>query len=131
MATIVVIDDSPTRSLALSRWLQRLGHGVHCHAGLQEVLEKMNPQRVDLLLVALVRDEGNGFDSGAMLQERGFSPILLLTDSAHATDDIWGRAQGLSGVVSWPFTEAILGRIVDEALKACQEGGDVCESPHG
>lgn len=106
--TVIVIDDSPTRRLALIQWLLALGHGVRCYDSVREVLDGVEPDAVDLVLVALVMDEGNGFDSGTALRKQGFSRILLLADMFRATDDIWAKAQGLTGVVSWPLREADL-----------------------
>ena len=37
--TVIVIDDSPTRRLALSQWLLALGHGVRCYDSVREVLD--------------------------------------------------------------------------------------------
>ena len=114
---ILLIDDSATRSLALRQCLSRLGYSVSCHASLQEVLELVAPREVDLVLLALVRDEGNGFDGGTILLERSFHPVLLLADVANTTDDIWAKAQRLAGVVSWPLPDAALKAVVDGLLQ--------------
>jgi|SRR5690606_28713239 len=119
---ILVIDDSATRSLALRQKLSRLGHGVCCHTRLQDALDQLGSHEVDLVLLALVRDEGNGFDGGVTLLEHGFRPVLLLADVDNPTDDIWGKAQGLAGVVSWPLADATLRTVIDGLLKRDQGG---------
>lgn len=119
---ILVIDDSATRSLALRQSLSRLGHGVCCHTRLQQALDKVNPAEVDLVVMALVRDEGNGFDGGMLLREHGFCPVLLVADVDNPTDDIWGKAQGLAGVVSWPLADATLKDMIDGLLQREQGG---------
>lgn len=118
---ILIVDDSATRRLALRQGLSRLGHGVCCHTRLLDALEQVSPEEVELVLLALVTDEGNGFDGGVRLLEHGFHPVLLVADVPKLTDDIWGKAQGLAGVVSWPLPDVSLRSIVDGLLE-CEEG---------
>lgn len=120
MARILLLDDSPTQTLCMQRQLQRLGHEV-CHVGvLSEALRMveagahLEKEPVDLALVELTLLNDNGFDVGLCLLRAGVSKVLLLSGVRRETDDIWARALGLQGVLSWPLTAQRLGaRLVD------------------
>ncbi|MDP1932854.1 MAG: response regulator [Gammaproteobacteria bacterium] len=102
MARILVIDDSPLQSLCMSRILQTLSHDVLCHADSQQALQVVNRQQVDLVLVELLMQTGNGFETGLLLREAGYSTVVLLTGVYRETDEIWARALGLAGVITRP-----------------------------
>ena len=127
MPMIIVLDDSPTRRLALRQSLVALGHHVQCHDSLGKILDTVDARSVDLVLMALVMDEGNGFDGGTTLRARGFASVVLLADGMHATDEIWAQAQGLQGVAPWPVAQAALQRIIEKALRVRPGQGGVCD----
>lgn len=121
MATVLVIEDSPTDQLALGRVLEKQGHEVlNASNGEAGVIMAIN-QQPDLILMDVVMPGVNGFQATRQLSrlaETAAIPILMITTKDQETDRIWGLRQGARGYLTKPVKSNELIASVDAALAA-------------
>lgn len=121
MATVLVIEDSPTEQLALGRVLEKQGHEVlNASNGEAGVIMAIN-QQPDLILMDVVMPGVNGFQATRQLSrlaETAAIPILMITTKDQETDRIWGLRQGARGYLTKPVKSNELIASVDAALAA-------------
>ena len=107
MARILLLDDDSTTRQALTDRLVHEGHDVRHVAGLSAFRGYSGLQarawRPDIILVELVRWQGNGFSLAALLATRNppdvSAPVWLLSDRGLRDDTQWAKARGIRGVV--------------------------------
>ncbi len=102
MCTLLLVDDSQTRSRYLKHLLTEIGHEVQALKSVELVPEKLKPWVFDLALVALLLRKSNGFEIGLRLQGLGIERVALVTMNPRATDVQWANALGLVGVLDAP-----------------------------
>ncbi len=121
MATILVIEDSPTDQLALGRVLEKEGHHVlNASNGEAGVIMAIN-QQPDLILMDVVMPGVNGFQATRQLSrlaETASIPVIIITTKDQETDRIWGLRQGARGYLTKPVKSNELKASVDAALAA-------------
>ncbi len=121
MATILVIEDSPTDQLALGRVLEKEGHVVlNASNGEAGVIMAIN-QQPDLILMDVVMPGVNGFQATRQLSrltETASIPVIIITTKDQETDRIWGMRQGACGYLTKPVKAHDLKVSVDAALAA-------------
>ena len=116
---ILIVDDSPTLCLLMTRALQRAGHEVITasdgHQGLQKALyERPNCVILDVVLPGL-----SGF--GLCRQLRALDPqrripIILVSTKNTPLDRTWGMRQGADRYLAKPFTDEELVHTVEDVL---------------
>lgn len=120
MATVLVIDDSPTQVACLRELLRgpRILHrsSASLHQG------PLVPEPVDLVLIALILTRDNGFECGHALRELGYRNIVLYSDCPEDTDEDWARAIGLQGLVQLPAPAQLLRQHVNSYLHSGAQG---------
>jgi len=119
MATILVIEDSPTDAHAVSRMLRRHGHDVHVATDGEQGMAQAASLRPDVILMDVVMPGVNGFEATRLLRrDRGTGgiPIIILSTKDQETDRIWGLRQGAIDYLVKPVARAVLLGSVDAAL---------------
>lgn len=116
---ILVIDDSPTLCLFMSRTLQKAGYQVVTAADGQEGLAKTFQERPHCLILDVVLPGLSGF--GLCRQIRALDPqhlvsIIMVSTKNTPLDRAWGMRQGADRYLSKPFTEETLLQTVNEVL---------------
>jgi twitching motility two-component system response regulator PilH len=119
MATVLIVDDSPTEVHVLSGYLQKHGFATETAADGAEGIEKARALRPDLILMDVVMPGMNGFQATrelARAPETAAIPIIMVTTKGLETDKIWGMRQGARDYLVKPVTEAQLVEKVRAAL---------------
>ena len=119
MALILVVDDSPTQALNLSRILEKFGHQViTAEDGLGGVATAKS-EKPDLVLMDVVMPGLNGFQATRKLTkdpETAHIPVVLVTTKDQETDRVWGERQGAKDYLVKPVEEQALMETVHKCL---------------
>ena len=120
-AKILIVDDSPTLCLLMTRALQRAGYEVITAPNGQEGLRRALRERPHCIILDVVLPGISGF--GLCRQLRALDPqrrisIVMVSTKNSSLDQNWGLRQGADRYLPKPFSDAALVQAVDEVLQA-------------
>lgn len=119
MASILIIEDSPTDAHAFSRMLTASGHTVHladCGEDGMALAASLHP---DVILMDVVMPGVNGFQATRELHRTPATaniPIIMISTKDQETDRIWGMRQGAVDYLVKPVRREALLRSIDACL---------------
>ena len=116
---VLVVDDSATSSLFISRTLRQAGYYVVTAANGRDGIAKAVQERPHCLILDVVLPEMSGF--GVCRQLRALDPernlsIIMVSSKDTPMDRHWGLRQGADRYLPKPFTADVLLRTVEEVL---------------
>ena len=115
---ILLIDDSRTELLHLSKLLTRNGYLVRTAHNADEALQALAEQVPDLILMDVVMPGTNGFALTRQLARHaqyGQVPVYICSSKVQESDRVWGLRQGAREYFTKPVdAKALLDKI--EAL---------------
>jgi DNA-binding response OmpR family regulator len=117
--SILVVDDEPTITDVVSRYLQRAGYAARTAGDGPRALELASEQPPDLVVLDLMLPGMDGLEVMRRLRadgERRIS-VILLTAKGEATDRVIGLRLGADDYVVKPFSPAELVARVDAVLR--------------
>lgn len=120
MATVLIVDDSPTEIHAYQQMLERHGYTVETATDGETSLQKAGEVKPDLILMDVVMPGMNGFQATRQLNkspETSNIPIVILTTKDQETDRVWGMRQGARDYLVKPVKEDDLVSRVRAALE--------------
>jgi two-component system, OmpR family, response regulator ResD len=115
--SVLVVDDEPTITDVVSRYLQRAGYATHVAADGAEALSVAGRTRPDLVVLDLMLPGMDGLEVLRRLRERERVSVILLTAKGEHTDRIIGLRLGADDYVVKPFSPAELVARVDAVLR--------------
>jgi len=117
--TVLVVDDEPTITEVVCRYLQRAGYRTAIAADGAQALEAANDRRPDLVVLDLMLPRIGGLEVMRRLreQDRERMPIILLTAKGEESDRIIGLRLGADDYVVKPFSPAELVARIDAVLR--------------
>ena len=119
MARILIVDDSPTQTLSLSKVLKRHGHEILTAKDGEEGVEVAKAELPDLVLMDVVMPKINGFQATRQITKNPSTshiPVIIVTTKDQETDRIWGARQGAKSYVTKPVEEELLMDAVNQYL---------------
>jgi twitching motility two-component system response regulator PilH len=115
MASILVVDDSPTEIHVFKTMLEKNGFEVATAQSGEEGIERAKQVRPDLILMDVVMPGLNGFQATRQLgndAETSNIPVIIVTTKDQETDKVWAMRQGAKDYIVKPAKEAdLMGRI--------------------
>lgn len=111
MPLVLIVDDSPTEVLVLSRYLGKAGYETASAADGREGIAKARELQPALVLMDVVMPGMNGFQATRELAKDPATtdiPVIMVTTKGQETDKIWGMRQGARDYLVKPVTEAQL-----------------------
>ena len=115
MATILVVDDSPTMLTGTSRILVSAGHEVIQAESGESGIAKAASDHPDLILMDVVLPDLNGFQATRTLTtnpDTKHIPVVMLTTKDQETDKVWAQRQGASDyIIKPPDAKELLSKI--------------------
>ncbi|MDG4552376.1 MAG: response regulator [Candidatus Contendobacter sp.] len=111
MARILIVDDSPTQTLSLSKIVKKHGHEILTAKDGVEGVEVAKAELPDLILMDVVMPNINGFQATRQITKNPSTshiPVIIVTTKDQETDRIWGARQGAKGYVTKPVDEETL-----------------------
>jgi two-component system, OmpR family, response regulator ResD len=115
--SILVVDDEPTITEVVSRYLERAGYATHVAADGPGALRIAGESRPDLVVLDLMLPGMDGLEVMRRLRERERVSVILLTAKGEHTDRIIGLRLGADDYVVKPFSPAELVARVDAVLR--------------
>jgi two-component system, OmpR family, response regulator ResD len=117
--TVLVVDDEPTITEVVARYLQRAGYRTALAADGAEALAAASEQRPDLVVLDLMLPKMGGLEVMRRLRDHDQPrlPIILLTAKGEETDRITGLQLGADDYVVKPFSPAELVARIDAVLR--------------
>ncbi|MBE2293385.1 MAG: response regulator [Phycisphaerales bacterium] len=119
MARILIVDDSPTQALSLSKILKKHGHEILTAKDGAEGVEVAKAELPDLVLMDVVMPRVNGFQATRQITKNPSTshiPVIIVTTKDQETDRIWGARQGAKNYVVKPVDEDSLMGVVTQYL---------------
>ncbi len=108
MATVLIVDDSPTELQAYRDILEKHGYTVEQATDGETSLKKAAEMKPDLILMDVVMPGMNGFQATRQLDkdpDTANIPVIIITWKDQETDKVWGLRQGARDYVVKPVKE--------------------------
>ncbi|MEX1081203.1 MAG: response regulator [Halofilum sp. (in: g-proteobacteria)] len=108
MATVLIVDDSPTEIHAYQQMLEKNGYKVEAATDGETSLQKAAELQPDVILMDVVMPGMNGFQATRQLNktpETANIPVIIITTKDQETDRVWGLRQGARDYVVKPVKE--------------------------
>ena len=119
MALILVVDDSPTQALNLTRILEKHGHQVITAEDGAQGVEVAISEQPDMIFMDVVMPKLNGFQATRKITRDAATkdiPVVLVTTKDQETDRVWGERQGAKDYLVKPVDEDVLLASVQKCL---------------
>jgi twitching motility two-component system response regulator PilH len=120
VATILIIDDSPTDVRVFTTMLERAGHRVDAVNNAEDGIERVRATRPDIVIMDVIMPGMNGFQATRTLTrdpETSSVPIVIITTKSMETDRVWGMRQGAKAFITKPVNEKELLACIDDLLR--------------
>jgi two-component system response regulator ResD len=117
--TVLVVDDEPTISEVVSRYLERAGYRAATAADGLEALRLASECHPDLVVLDLMLPQLDGLEVLRRLQdeEEERTPVILLTAKGEHDDKLAGLRRGADDYIVKPFSPSELVARVDAVLR--------------
>ncbi len=115
--SVLVVDDEPTVTDVVSRYLERAGYSAHVAADGATALAVAGETSPDLVVLDLMMPGMDGLEVMHRLREREQVSVILLTARGEPSDRIAGLRQGADDYVVKPFSPGELVARVDAVLR--------------
>jgi len=119
MARVLIVDDSPTDTVAIYRMLKKYGHNVMFADSGMSGIAMAREQQPDVILMDVVMPEINGYQATRRLSQDKMTahiPVVMVSSKTQETDRVWGLRQGAKAYVCKPASEEELAGIIDEVV---------------
>jgi twitching motility two-component system response regulator PilH len=97
LATVLIVDDSPTETTIFRNALVKAGFRVETAVNGEEGVEAAQRLHPDLILMDVIMPGLNGFQATRMLKRDPATaqiPVIVVTTKSQQTDRAWGLRQG-------------------------------------
>jgi len=131
VASILIVEDSPTDALVLRRALEQHGHSVTVATDGEAGIHRAIDDQPDLILMDIVMPRLNGFEATRELRKYKHTsdiPVIMVSTKKQQTDRIWGLRQGAVDYICKPVDVALLVASVDQAIAGSSESAGTCET---
>ena len=127
--TVLVVDDEPTISEVVARYLERAGYTTATAGDGVEALRLAGECDPDLVVLDLMLPELNGFEVLRRLQADGEerTPVILLTAKGEHDDRLAGLRRGADDYIVKPFSPSELVARVDAVLRRARPANEETE----
>ena len=119
MATVLIVDDSPTEMHKLVGLLEKNGYAVLSAESGEEGVTVAESEQPDAILMDIVLPGLNGFQATRQLnktRETEHIPVVMVTTKDQETDKVWGMRQGAKAYLTKPVSEQNLIDVLKEVI---------------
>lgn len=124
--TILVVDDSKTIQVVLTRMLAQYGYQTLSAYDGQRAVELTREHKPALVLMDVVMPGMNGFQATREIRkdldpEVSAIPVIIMSGNAQPTEEFWSIKIKANGFIAKPFSdEDLLGRIEGQLFKVSE-----------
>lgn len=118
-SVVLIVDDSPTETFALTEILKRNGFEVINAQNADEGLSLARDRHPDLVLMDVVMPGLNGFQATRQLArdpDTASIPVVMVSTKSQETDRVWAMRQGARGYLTKPIDERLLLQTIRQIL---------------
>lgn len=108
---ILLIEDSRTETLIISKILEEAGFSVRTAGNAEQAMEKLRIDRPDLIVMDVVMPGQSGYQlTRNLAKDPDFSsvPIIICSSKSLETDRVWGLRQGARDYITKPVDAKLL-----------------------
>jgi twitching motility two-component system response regulator PilH len=108
MATVLVVEDTPSQLELINSFLRDSGHTVIKAYDAKDGMSKAINNRLDAIITDVVMPEISGFEFCRLLKKNPVTqkvPIIICSSKNQPIDRIWGMRQGANVYLTKPFTK--------------------------
>lgn len=108
---ILLIEDSRTETLIISKILEDAGFSVRTAGNAEQAMEKLRIDRPDLIVMDVVMPGQSGYQlTRNLAKDPDFSsvPIIICSSKSLETDRVWGLRQGARDYITKPVDAKLL-----------------------
>lgn len=126
MTTVLIADDEKDIRSALQIYLKPEGYTLLEAENGKQVLEKIQNEKVDLVLLDIMMPVVDGIETISRLREFSNVPVILLTAKSEDTDKVMGLNIGADDYITKPFNPAeVIARVRSQLRRYTRLGGQV------
>ncbi|MFB2538956.1 MULTISPECIES: PleD family two-component system response regulator [unclassified Acinetobacter] len=121
MASILIVDDSPTETFRFKEILSKNGFNTIEAVNGTDGVEMAKTALPDLVLMDVVMPGMNGFQATRQITRNAATqhiPVIIVSTKDQATDRLWGKRQGAKDYLVKPIEEAKLIEVINFYLNA-------------
>jgi twitching motility two-component system response regulator PilH len=119
MATILIVDDTPSEAALMTTVARNLGHNVQTVTDGESCIATARTVKPALILLDVVMPNMDGFNTCRKIKkdpELAHTPIIMVTTKSQDSDKFWAERQGANGYVTKPFTPDSLAAAIKTIL---------------
>ena len=123
MASILLVEDSPTVQYIVARSLANQGYEVITARDGEEALRVAHEKLPNLLILDVILPKMNGFQVCRALKsaaDTAHIPVIMLTAKWKDSDRQWGMEQGADAYLIKPFEDQALFELVSQFMPQSQ-----------
>ncbi len=114
---ILLVEDDPSIVEHLTAYLQDEGYELSSCAGQKEALSLLEEGGIDLVLLDIALEDGNGFALCAAIKQASDLPVIFLTASGDEYSTVAGLELGADDYIAKPFRPRELLSRIKNALR--------------
>ena len=118
-SVVLIVDDSPTETFALTEILKRNGFEVLNAQNADQGLSLARDRHPDLVLMDVVMPGLNGFQATRQLArapDTASLPVVMVSTKSQETDRVWAMRQGARAYLTKPIDERLLLQTIRQVL---------------
>lgn len=127
MANLLIVEDDRNTNEAICEYMQAVGHRTFCAHDGQEGIDKIQENKIDLVILDIMLPKMNGIDTLREIRKDSTIPILMLT----AVDDEYTQITSFDAeaddYITKPFSMILLGKRVNALLKRCSKSTELSQ----
>lgn len=115
MATILIVDDSPSETALMTKVVQDLGHSAYSVTDGEQAITTAESLQPALVLLDVVMPKQDGFKTCRQLKKNESTsaiPVVMVTSKNGESDQFWGERQGANAYVTKPFNPVSLREVI-------------------
>lgn len=119
MARVLIVDDSPTDTLAIYGMLKKYGHHFVFADDGTSGIAAAKAKQPDVILMDVVMPDLNGFQATRKLardKDTAHIPVIMVTSKTQESDVAWGLRNGARAYVCKPAAEGELATLISQLV---------------
>jgi two-component system, chemotaxis family, response regulator PixH len=120
MRTVLIVEDSLLQTQVLTRYLQQAGLGVVSVTSGEEVQDKLNKHKLDLIILDVILPGQSGFELCRELKTDPHTrqiPVVICSTKNTEVDKMWGNMLGADAYLPKPVDRLELIHLIQQLMK--------------